>query len=438
MKSQTPKVLHRICGREMIGLIVDAARDTNLDPITVVVPQESQAIRESLGNGVRYAIQASPLGSGHALLQAQPLLENVDDLLVLSGDVPLVRSDTLREMMRLQSEGEACITILTSTVTKLDGLGRVVRSSSGTIKAVVEETEADVETLAITEINAGTYCFRASWLWENLEGLLPSRRGEIFLTDLIDLAVRQGKSVEAVRSTDAYETFGVNNRVQLAEVEGVMRQRIRERWMLNGVTMPDPNAVYIDATVEVGQDTIVHPNTHITGDTRIGINCEIGPNSMVRDSAIGDGCKVLASVIEGSTLDESVKVGPFSRVRAGSHLQKGVYVGNYTEVKKSKLGPGTKSGHFSYIGDAEIGANVNIGAGTVTCNYDGESKNITVIGDDVFIGSDSMLVAPVNIGNRASTGAGAVVTKDVPPDSLVVGVPAKIVSSENQHNNETG
>ena len=438
MKSQTPKVLHRICGREMIGLIVDAARDANLDPITVVVPQESQAIRESLGNGVSHAIQAKPLGSGHALLQAQPLLENVDDLLVLSGDVPLIRSDTLREIMRLHSEGEACITILTSTLTKLDGLGRVVRSSSGTIKAVVEETEADVETLAITEINAGTYCFRASWLWENLDSLLPSRRGEIFLTDLIGLAVRQGKSVEAVRSTDAYETFGVNNRVQLAEVEGVMRQRIRERWMLNGVTMPDPNAVYIDATVELGQDTIVHPNTHITGDTRIGINCEIGPNSMVRDSAIGDDCKVLASVIEGSTLDESVKVGPFSRVRAGSHLQKGVYVGNYTEVKKSKLGPGTKSGHFSYIGDAEIGANVNIGAGTVTCNYDGESKNITVIGDDVFIGSDSMLVAPVNIGDRASTGAGAVVTKDVPPDSLVVGVPAKIVSSENQHNNETG
>ena len=236
MKSQTPKVLHRICGREMIGLIVDAARDASFDPITVVVPQEYQAIKEALGNGISYAVQANPLGSGHALLQAQSSLENVDNLVVLSGDVPLVQPSTLRKMMRLQSESEAYITMLTSTLTRPDGLGRVVRSPSGNIEAIVEETEADEETLAITEINAGTYCFRASWLWENLGSLPPSRRGEIFLTDLVGLAVRQGKLVESVCSTDAYETFGVNNRVQLAEVEAVLRRRIRERW--NILTQP--------------------------------------------------------------------------------------------------------------------------------------------------------------------------------------------------------
>jgi bifunctional UDP-N-acetylglucosamine pyrophosphorylase/glucosamine-1-phosphate N-acetyltransferase len=314
---------------------------------------------------------------------------------------------------------------LTSTLAKPDGFGRVLRSSSGSITGIIEESEADESMLAITEVNCGVYCFRATWLWENLASLPPSPRGEIFLTDLIARAVQQGLPVESVLSHDADETIGINNRVQLAEAEAVLRQRIRARWMLNGVTMSDPASVYIGASAELGEDTTVLPNTHIIGRSRIGANCEIGPNSIIEDSTIGNSCKIIASFIEGSTLGEGVDVGPFSHIRPGTHLESDVHIGNFAEVKNSHLGPGTKSGHFSYIGDAKLGANVNIGAGTVTCNFDGDGKNQTTIGDDAFIGSDTMLVAPVEIGARASTGAGSVVTRDVPPDMVAIGMPAR-------------
>ena len=295
----------------------------------------------------------------------------------------------------------------------------------GTITAVVEEADADEATLSVPEINGGAYCFRSAWLWDSLRAVPPSPSGEVRLTDLVGLAAQQGMAVESVRSRDPHETLGVNTRVHLAKAEAVLRERIREQWMLRGVTMPDPGSVYIDATAELDQDTTVLPNTHITGRSRIGRSCEIGPNSIISDSLIGDRCKIKAAVIEGSTLDEGVDAGPFSYIRPGSHLEEEVHIGSFAEVKSSRLGPGSRSGHFSYIGDADVGANVNIGAGTVTCNYDGERKHRTTIGDDAFIGSDTMLVAPVNVGARASTGAGAVVTKDVPPDSLVVGVPAR-------------
>lgn len=427
MKSRTPKVLHRICGREMLSLVVGAAREAGLEHTVVVVPRDSKAIRDALGDRVSYAEQSEPLGSGHALLQAQAAVGDAYGVVVLSGDVPLIRPDTLKEMLRRHRARRACVTLLTSTLTAPDGLGRVVRSPSGEVAAIVEESDADEATLGIREVNGGTYCFDAAWLWENLPGLTPSRKGEIYLTDLIALAVQQGMTVEPVQSKYAYETLGVNNRIQLAEAEGVLRQRIRERWMLSGVTMPDPSSVYIDDTAELGEDTLVLPNTYIRGSTRIGRDCEIGPGSIIADSAIGDGCKVVASVIEGSTLEDGVDIGPFSHLRPGCYLEKGVHVGNYVEIKNSRLKSGTKSGHFSYIGDAELGANVNIGAGTITCNYDGEKKNRTVIGDDAFIGSDTMLVAPVTVGERAATGAGAVVTRDVPPDTLAVGVPARIL-----------
>ena len=426
MNSRVPKVLHPICGKEMLTLVVDLCEQAGLDRIVVVVPRDSQAIRDSLGSRVTYVEQSEPLGSGHALLQARSALSSVNNVVALSGDVPLIQVETLSEMMRLHKEGEACITLLTSTNSDPDGLGRVVRSTYGSIKAVVEQSEANEAELAVAEINGGAYCFRAPWLWDNLSGLPPSPKGEILLTDLVALAADQRMPVESVRSRDPAETLGVNTRVQLARAEAVLRQRMREAWMLRGVTMPDPASVYVGAAVELGQDTVLLPNTHVTGESRIGSNCEIGPNTIVTDSLLGDNCKIVASVIEGSTLDEGVKVGPFSHVRPGSHLDNGVRIGNFAEVKNSRLRRGTVSGHFSYIGDAEVGADVNIGAGTVTCNFDGEKKNRTVIGDEAFIGSDSMLVAPINIGARSSTGAGSVVTQNVPPDSIAVGVPARV------------
>ena len=426
MRSQTPKVLHRICGKELVGLVVDAAVDAGLDPIVVVVPDDSQAIRDAFGPGVVYVEQPRPLGTGHALLQARPALKGLDNVVVLCGDVPLVQPATLRRLVQLHDEREACITLLTSASANPDGLGRVVRSPSGTITAVVEERDADETTLSITEINGGTYCFRSHWLWNSLESLAPSTDGEVLLTDLVAIAAEQGMTIESVQAVDPSETLGVNDRAQLAEAEAVLRQRIRQRWMHDGVSMPDPSSVYIDSSVQLGPDTVVLPNSHVTGSSRIGRDCEIGPNSIIHDSVVGDRCRIVASVIEGSTLDDGVGAGPFSHVRPGSHLEQDVYIGNYAEIKNSRLGRGTKSGHFSFIGDADVGANVNIGAGTVTCNYDGERKHPTVIEDDAFIGCDSMLVAPVTIGARSWTGAGAVVTKDVPADSLAVGVPARV------------
>ena len=426
MKSGVPKVLHQVCGREMVSLVVDAAKGAGFDATVVVVPIDGTPIRNLLGDGVGYAVQPEPLGTGHALLQSRRLLQGVDNVAVLHGDAPLIRSETLASMMRLHLDSEACITLLSATPEAPGDLGSVIRDASGRITAIVELSQTREEASSTTEVNSGVYCFRSSWLWPHLEGLSPSLGGEVFLTDLVALASGQGMVIESVQALQPQEILGVNTRVQLAEAEGVLRQSLRERWMLFGVTLTDPGSAYIDYGAGLGQDTVVLPNTHISGTSRIGRDCRIGPNTTISGSDIGDGCRIIASVVESSTLDDGVEVGPFSHIRPGSHLERGVHVGNFVEVKQSRLGRGTRSGHFSYVGDAEVGANVNIGAGTVTCNYDGTNKHRTRIEDDAFIGSDSMLVAPVTIGARSSTGAGSVVNRDVPPDSQAIGAPARV------------
>ena len=425
MKSGTPKALHRVCGREMALLAVDASKNAGIDTIVAVVPQDRRPFQAALGDSALYATQAKPLGTAHALSQAFSALNDADNIVVLYGDAPLIRASTLSKLMRRHDETKAYATILTSSRINPDGKGRIVRNETGGITAIVEEQHADAETLAIREVNCGFYCFQASWLRQNLERLTPAPNGELLLTDLIHAANTQGLGVVSIASDDAYETMGVNNRVQLAEAEAVMRQRIRERWMLDGVTMPDASSVYIDHAATLGQDTTILPNTHITGQSVIGSGCHIGPNSIIADAVIGDDCEVMSSVVRDSTLEAGVDVGPFSHIRGGSHIESGAHVGTSAEIKNSRLGRDTKMGHFSYMGDATLGANVNIGAGAITCNFDGSAKHETTIGRDAFIGSDTMLVAPINIGAGASTGAGAVVTKDVPPGALVVGVPAR-------------
>ena len=428
MKSRLPKVLHRVCGTEMVRLVLGAARDAGLDSTAVVVGPDSESVRDALGNSVSYVEQREPLGTGHALLQARGLFGGVGTIAVLNGDVPLITPDTLQSMLRAHAAADASITLLTATMDSPQELGRVVRDASGRVRAVVEASEAGDEAREIAEVNGGVYCFRSSWLWPNLASLSPSSGGEVYLTDLVSAAYDQGMTVESVQARSPEEIRGVNTRVQLAAAEGALRQRVRERWMLAGVTLSDPTSVYIDVSAELGPDTVLLPNTHITGDARIGPDCVIGPNTIVDESVIGSGCHIVASVVKGSVLENDVEVGPFSHIRQGSHLETGVHIGSSVEVKKSRLGRGTKSGHFSYLGDADVGADVNIGAGTVTCNFDGASKHPTHIGEGAFIGCDSMLVAPVSIGARAETGAGSVVTQDVEPETLVVGVPARVRS----------
>ena len=430
MKSSTPKALHRICGREMLHLVADAVRGAGVDDITIVVPQDSRRFQDAIGDSVRYATQPEPLGTGHAILQARTALNGASNIMVLYGDAPLIKPSTLARLMLRHAEMEACVTIITSRRSNPDGLGRILRDDSGGITAIVEERHADSDTLAIREVNSGFYCFRAPWLWENLQKLAPAPNGELLLTDLIQAAALQGQIVESITSDDPHETMGINNRIQLAEAETIMSQRIRERCMLGGATMPDASSVYIDCDAEIGQDTIVLPNTHITGQTVIGSGCTIGPNAIIDNAIIGDECTITSSVVRDSTLEADVDVGPFSHIRGGAHIESGVHIGTSAEVKNSRLGRGTKMGHFSYMGDATLGANVNIGAGAITCNFDGRDKHETIVGNDAFIGSDTMLVAPVRIGDGAATGAGAVVTKDVPANTLVVGVPAREQSTD--------
>ncbi|MEM4723927.1 MAG: bifunctional UDP-N-acetylglucosamine diphosphorylase/glucosamine-1-phosphate N-acetyltransferase GlmU [Candidatus Hadarchaeum sp.] len=429
MKSKLPKVLHPIAGQPMVKYVLDAVTALGVKKPVLVVGYGADLIRQALGDAVTYVFQEQQLGTGHAVLQTRGELENrARTILVLYADMPLLSGTTLCTLVQAHEKYSSPITMLTCVHEESMGFGRILRDAQGRVSGIVEENQATPEQLAIQELNPGVYCFDAAWLWAHLPRLSRSPKGEYYLTDLIGMAVSEGYLVQAIRVEDPLETLGVNDRLHLARVEGVVRQRIREQCMRAGVTLVDPPSTYIDATVQVGQDTVIYPNTYLHGDTHIGINCLIGPNTIIRDSTIGDDCRIEASVLEGATVENKVSIGPFAHLRQGAHLAEGVHMGNFGEVKAAYLGPGVKMGHFSYIGDATIGADVNIGAGTVTCNFDGTRKHHTVIEEGAFIGSDTMLVAPVRVGARARIGAGSVVTHDVPPDSTAYGVPARVKS----------
>ena len=428
MRSALPKILHPLAGRPMIQYGLDAARALGAGRPILVVGHGAEEVRALLKDAAEYVYQAQRLGTGHAVLQARPLVEpRGGSVMVYYGDMPLLRPETLAALAQVHTEhaGRSPLTMLTVHSSNSMGFGRVVRDPAGRILAVVEEAVASAEQKRITELNCGVYCFESAWLWPHLERIPLNAKGEYYLTDLVEMAAQEGYPIPAWTLEDIEEVQGINDRVHLAQAERIMRRRINERWMRAGVTLSDPEATYIEADVEIGQDTTIYPNTYLRGATRIGPACEIGPQSIVRDASIGARCKVLASVIEEATLEDDVEIGPYGHLRKGAHLAAGVHMGNFGEVKNSYLGPGTKMGHFSYLGDAEVGANVNIGAGTVTCNFDGERKHKTVIEDEAFIGSDTLLRAPVRVGRRAKTGAGAVVTHDVAPEDVVVGAPAR-------------
>jgi bifunctional UDP-N-acetylglucosamine pyrophosphorylase/glucosamine-1-phosphate N-acetyltransferase len=428
MKSALPKMLHPLCGRPMVFHALHAIQSASSERPVVIIGHGADQVQSLIGDLARCVVQETQLGTGHAVLQAESLLKGKTDLvLVTYGDMALLQGDTLRHLVDAQASNPGPLTMLTVIADDPRGFGRILRREDGTVEAIVEEYAATPEQLQIRELNVGAYCFRADWLWGALHRIPVSKKGEYYLTDTVELAVADGLPVRAHVLDDISETIGINTRIDLADAEAALRRRINRAHMLAGVSMPDPASTYIDADVKIGRDTVIMPNTHLQGATVIGEGNTIGPNSVLRDTRVGNGCTILASALEGAVLEDRVEMGPFARLRTGAHLGTGVHMGNFGEVKDSTLGPGVKMGHFSYIGDATIGAGTNIGAGTITCNYDGQRKHSTEIGEGVFIGSDTMLVAPLKLGDRSRTGAGAVVTRDVPADTLVVGMPARAI-----------
>lgn len=427
MKSKKPKVLHRVCGKPMIDHAISAVEKVGSEKPVVVIGHHADQVREHIGDRATCVLQAEQLGTAHAVAQAEGALAGKSGLaLITYGDMPLLSSESLRALVETQKQNSGPISMLTVVADNPRGFGRIVRGAGGVLR-IVEEAQANAEELKIRELNVGCYCVEISWLWDNLKKITPSPKGEFYLTDIVELAVKGGNAVKAVVIDDLNETIGVNTRVHLAEAEKCMRKRINVHWMLEGVSIIDPSSTYIEVDVTIGKDTVIYPNSYLRGSTTIGSDCEIGPGCVMRDTVVGDGCKILYADTEKATVGNYVEIGPFARLRKGAVLSDHVHMGNFGEVKDSVLQPGVKMGHFSYIGNAEIGDETNIGAGTITCNYDGKNKHKTKIGKNVFIGSDTMLVAPIELGDDSRTGAGSVVTKNVPESTLVVGIPARAI-----------
>ena len=430
MQSKYPKALHRVCGKALVRYPVELLRQAGAQRVVVVVsPGHRAALEQELGDAVEYAVQPQPLGTADALAAAAGLLQGqAGRLLVSGGDTPLVSLESAR---RLLAAGDMPMTLLAGEPLWPLDLGRVIESSAG-VERIIEAADDVDGAGAPARQNAGVYAFDAQWLWETLPQVGFSSNGERYLTALAEIAARQGNPAAAAALQDPEELFGVNDRQQLAAAEFAMRERIRRHWMQHGVTLNDPGSVYIDADAIIGQDTVIRPNTSILGRSVIGEDCEIGPGSILRDSRVGQGCRVTASVLEEAVLGDGSDIGPFSHLRPGAHIEAGVHLGNFVEVKESRIASGSAMGHFGYVGDAEVGPGVNLGAGVVTCNYDGQDKHRTIIEAGAFIGCDTMLVAPVSVGAGAVTGAGAVVTRDVPAARLAVGVPATIRDTRRQ------
>jgi len=426
MNSNLPKVLHSIAGLSLIEWALDAGSEASGRKPVIVVGPDAHQVREKIGERAVLVEQVERLGTGHAVQQAEEALRGKSDLvLVTYADMPLLTADTLRKLIKLQEREQGALSMLTVLADDPRGFGRILRDENDQVAAIVEEVDATPEQREIRELNPGVYCFNADWLWDHIPQLKKSAVGEFYLTDLVAMAVDEGKKAAAYISEFPEELIGVNTRVHLAEAEQAMRRRINKIWMESGVTLVDPDRTYIGADVAIGRDTILAPGCVLEGNTLIGENSLLGPETFIRDSKIGNGCAIRYSVVESAVVEDDVDIGPFGHLRKGAHLKQGVHMGNFGEVKNSTLERGVKMGHFSYIGDADIKEDVNIGAGTVTCNFDGEHKHKTEVGAGAFIGSGTMLVAPVRVGQESVTGAGSVVTSEVADKSVVVGVPAR-------------
>jgi bifunctional UDP-N-acetylglucosamine pyrophosphorylase/glucosamine-1-phosphate N-acetyltransferase len=424
MKSRRPKVLHELCGMTLLDHALRTLRAAAGSDIRVIASPELREHVEALG--VRVVVQEPQLGTGHAVQTAlDDLVPDALPILIVSADMPLVPADLLERVARAQQTSKAAVALVTAKVPLPSPFGRILRRD-GKIAAIVEARDASEAQLQIDEVNAGIYCFDHGELRRVISGLTANNaQGELYLTDCIEALAREKKRIESVAAARPSDVIGINNRVELAAARAVMQQDILHKHMLAGVTIVDPATTYVDALVSIEPDTVIQPQSHLAGRTSVGAGCIIGPNAYVANSTIGDRAEIVQSVVKDSTVGEEATVGPFAHLRGKSIIEPGAHIGNFVETKNTRMRRGAKASHLSYIGDAEVGERANIGAGTITCNYDGKKKNRTKIGAGAFIGSNSSLVAPLEIGEGALTGAGSVVLKDVPAGERVAGNPAK-------------
>ncbi|MDM5282020.1 bifunctional UDP-N-acetylglucosamine diphosphorylase/glucosamine-1-phosphate N-acetyltransferase GlmU [Peribacillus frigoritolerans] len=422
MKSKLYKVLHPVCGKPMVQHVIDQVNQLQIEDIVTVIGHGAEKVQEQLGDSCKYALQEQQLGTAHAVMQAESVLSaKSGTTLVICGDTPLIKAETMKELIALHEQSQAKATILTAYADNPAGYGRVLRGEGGLVEKIVEHKDASEEERYVKEINTGTYCFDNQALFSALKKVSNENvQGEYYLPDVIEILKEEGEVVTAFQSSEFEETLGVNDRVALSQAEQILRKRINEKHMRNGVTIIDPLTTFIEADVQIGQDTVINPGSFIKGKSIIGQDCLIGPNTEISDCEIGDGTEVLQSVVHESSIGSSVKIGPFAHVRPQSDIKDSVKIGNFVEIKKTVFGKGSKASHLSYIGDAEVGENVNIGCGSITVNYDGKNKYLTKIEDNVFIGCNSNLVAPVTVGEGAYVAAGSTITQDVPQQALSV------------------
>ncbi|MBI3280592.1 MAG: bifunctional UDP-N-acetylglucosamine diphosphorylase/glucosamine-1-phosphate N-acetyltransferase GlmU [Acidobacteria bacterium] len=432
MKSRKAKVLHEAGGLTLIEHVVQTALQLALpERIVAVVGHQADEVRAKVaGAGIGFCVQAEQLGTGHAVMSCREALAHLPGhLVVLYGDTPLLAAETLRRLVARQIASGAAATVITTEPGDPTGYGRAITDDHGDLVAIVEHKVATPEQRAIRQINSGIYCFRADLLWKHLLEIRPNPVSkELYLTDIVEILHGAGYKVASMPHTEASELLGINNRIELAAVDEVFRRRKVEQLMLDGVTIQKPATVMVDAAVRVGVDTVVEPFAQLLGSTAVGTDCRIGAGAIVRDSRLADGVRIWPyTLISDAVIEDGASVGPFARLREGAHMEREAHVGNFVELKQTKLGRRSKSGHLSYLGDAEIGAGVNIGAGTITCNYDGVRKSKTIIGSQVFVGSNATLVAPVELGGGSYVAAGSVITDAVPADALALGRSRQVV-----------
>lgn len=422
MKSKMPKVLHKVCGKPLSKWVIDASEAAGADKVCAVVGHKAETVKEVLGDVCEFALQAEQKGTGHAVMQAIDVIKNSKgEVVILNGDTPLITAETINKAIEYHKNNGNQATVITAILDDATGYGRIVRDNGGSVLKIVEQKDASKEEKKINEVNSGMYVFDAQSLVYALDKITPNNaQGEYYLTDTLEILLSAGKKIGGYAISDNDEIRGINDRVQLNEAEKIMQKRINEYHMRNGVTMRNPESVYIEDGVEIGNDTEICQNVTIKSGTKIGSDCVIGSGSMLDRAVIHDGVDVLSSVILESEVDEGTHVGPFAYIRPNCHVGKEVKVGDFVELKNSNIDDGTKISHLTYIGDSDVGKRVNFGCGTVTCNYDGKKKYRTTIGDDCFVGCNTNFVSPINVGDGVYIAAGSTITEDIPENSLSI------------------